>query len=252
MDNLIPVAGMFEWKEALPHNVTPENVQMFYWIYFAMTGLHALHMIIGLGILAWLIYHAWRGRYTPEYHAPVEITGLYWHFVDIVWIFSFPAALPARQALWVRDTEGFSNMSEHIVSKKVYFLYVRRAMIGTCSRYGGIPRPSTTCSRARTRSSPCHIERFKATSSYSIFMHVRYSSRLTWVIVIAGFSGWESVRPQLQRLLDETATVRATGGPSRTRQVAGGGNSAPGRKREQASDVLILKPVLLFSDCETA
>jgi cytochrome c oxidase subunit 3 len=92
-DHLIPVAGMFDWDEKaspLPANTTEQQVQMFYWIYFAMTGLHALHMIIGIGILAWLVYHAWRGRYSPEYHAPVEISGLYWHFVDIVWIFLFP------------------------------------------------------------------------------------------------------------------------------------------------------------------
>jgi cytochrome c oxidase subunit 3 len=63
---------------------------MFYWIYFAMTGLHALHMIIGIGIMLFLIYYAYRGRYTPEYHSPVENSGLYWHFVDIVWIFLFP------------------------------------------------------------------------------------------------------------------------------------------------------------------
>ena len=84
--NLFPGAS-FEWKEAAGD---PNQVQMFYWIYFAMTGLHALHMIIGIGILAYLIFFAWKGRYTPEYHAPVEISGLYWHFVDIVWIFLFP------------------------------------------------------------------------------------------------------------------------------------------------------------------
>jgi cytochrome c oxidase subunit 3 len=91
-DHLIPAAGLFKWEnvEALPHGVTPENLQMFYWIYFAMTGLHALHMVIGLGILAYLVINAWRGRYSPEYHAPVELSGLYWHFVDIVWIFLFP------------------------------------------------------------------------------------------------------------------------------------------------------------------
>ena len=89
-DHLIPVAGMFQWEGELPHGVAPQHLQMFYWIYFAMTGLHALHMIIGLGIMTWLVYHAWRGRFTPEYHAPVEISGLYWHFVDIVWIFLFP------------------------------------------------------------------------------------------------------------------------------------------------------------------
>ena len=97
VDHLIPIPG-FQWEEKnIPHDVAPpnreafkRNVQMFYWIYFAMTGLHALHMIIGLGLLAFLVYFAWRGRYTPEYHAPVELTGLYWHFVDIVWIFLFP------------------------------------------------------------------------------------------------------------------------------------------------------------------
>ncbi len=55
-----------------------------------MTGLHALHMIIGLGIMAWLFWMSWSGRVGPSYHNPVEISGLYWHFVDIVWIFLFP------------------------------------------------------------------------------------------------------------------------------------------------------------------
>ncbi len=67
-----------------------ENVQMFYWIYFAMTGMHAIHMIIGVGLLSVILFFAARGRYDPEYHSPVEISGLYWHFVDIVWIFLFP------------------------------------------------------------------------------------------------------------------------------------------------------------------
>ncbi|MGI9037102.1 MAG: cytochrome c oxidase subunit 3 family protein [Pyrinomonadaceae bacterium] len=66
------------------------KVQIFFWIYFAMTGLHALHMIIGLGIMTWLLWKAWRYSFTPEYYAPVEMAGLYWHFVDIVWIFLFP------------------------------------------------------------------------------------------------------------------------------------------------------------------
>ena len=69
---------------------TVRNVEMFYWIYFAMTGMHAVHMIIGVGIMLVLLYAAWKGRYGPEYHAPVEISGLYWHFVDIIWIFLFP------------------------------------------------------------------------------------------------------------------------------------------------------------------
>jgi len=64
--------------------------ELFYSLYFAMTGLHALHMIIGIGILAVLMVQSAWGKFSGEYHAPVEMTGLYWHFVDIVWIFLFP------------------------------------------------------------------------------------------------------------------------------------------------------------------
>jgi cytochrome c oxidase subunit 3 len=67
-----------------------DKVQIFFWIYFVMTGLHAVHMIIGLGLLMWLTWKAWRGTYSADYYAPVEMSGLYWHFVDIVWIFLFP------------------------------------------------------------------------------------------------------------------------------------------------------------------
>jgi cytochrome c oxidase subunit III len=66
------------------------RVQSFFWIYFAMTGMHALHMIIGLGLLTWLLIDSLRSKFGPQYHAPVELVGLYWHFVDIVWIFLFP------------------------------------------------------------------------------------------------------------------------------------------------------------------
>ena len=65
-----------------------------------MTGLHALHMIIGLGIMAVMLWLSWRGTITAEYYAPIEISGLYWHFVDIVWIFLFPLLyLIGRHAL---------------------------------------------------------------------------------------------------------------------------------------------------------
>ncbi len=74
----------------LPPSVPVGNVELFYWIYFAMTGMHALHMIIGLGIMTVILIMAWRRKFSPEYHAPVEIAGLYWHFVDIIWIFLFP------------------------------------------------------------------------------------------------------------------------------------------------------------------
>jgi cytochrome c oxidase subunit III len=67
-----------------------DKVRIFFWIYFVMTGLHALHMVVGLGLMAWLLYKAWRGTFSADYYSPVEISGLYWHFVDIVWIFLFP------------------------------------------------------------------------------------------------------------------------------------------------------------------
>jgi len=66
------------------------EVQILFCLYFAMTGMHAVHMIVGLGIMAWLYLTARRGAYSSEYFNPVEISGLYWHFVDIVWIFLFP------------------------------------------------------------------------------------------------------------------------------------------------------------------
>ena len=66
------------------------QAQIFFSLYFAMTGLHALHMIIGLGIMSVMLYMSVRGIITPEYHIPIEVSGLYWHFVDIVWIFLFP------------------------------------------------------------------------------------------------------------------------------------------------------------------
>jgi cytochrome c oxidase subunit 3 len=68
----------------------PEQAEVFFSLYFAMTGLHALHMIVGVGLLSYLLVPSWRGRFTAEWHNPLECIGLYWHFVDIVWIFLFP------------------------------------------------------------------------------------------------------------------------------------------------------------------
>jgi len=66
------------------------HTQLFFSLYFIMTGLHATHMIVGIGILAVLIVYSWRGKFDSEYFNPLEMTGLYWHFVDIIWIFLFP------------------------------------------------------------------------------------------------------------------------------------------------------------------
>jgi cytochrome c oxidase subunit III len=98
-----------EYKDKFDHNLVPgphfaegakgalhlegreaRQAQIFYSLYFAMTGLHALHMIVGIPILLGLAWFARQGRYSAAWHTPVEMTGLYWHFVDIVWIFLFP------------------------------------------------------------------------------------------------------------------------------------------------------------------
>jgi cytochrome c oxidase subunit 3 len=64
--------------------------QLFFSLYFTMTGLHALHMIIGEGLMLFLLWHAYKGTYGATYYTPVDIGGLYWHFVDIIWIYLFP------------------------------------------------------------------------------------------------------------------------------------------------------------------
>jgi cytochrome c oxidase subunit III len=66
------------------------QAEIFFSFYFAMTGMHAVHMIIGIGLLTVLVLQARQGRFSAAYHTPVELAGLYWHFVDIVWIFLFP------------------------------------------------------------------------------------------------------------------------------------------------------------------
>ena len=83
-EHLVP-GSTFEYTDPLAH-----AAEIFFSFYFAMTGMHALHMIIGLGLLTVLIVKAGRGRFSSVYNTPVELVGLYWHFVDIVWIFLFP------------------------------------------------------------------------------------------------------------------------------------------------------------------
>jgi cytochrome c oxidase subunit 3 len=70
-------------------DLTP-GIQLFMVFYFGLTGLHALHMVIGAGLLLWMMWRSHRGDFGEEYYGPVEVMGLYWHFVDIVWIFLFP------------------------------------------------------------------------------------------------------------------------------------------------------------------
>jgi cytochrome c oxidase subunit III len=83
-EHLVP-GSSFQYEGALA-----KHAEIFFSFYFAMTGMHAMHMVIGIGLLSALIFQARRGRFSELYHTPIELTGLYWHFVDIVWIFLFP------------------------------------------------------------------------------------------------------------------------------------------------------------------
>ncbi|MGE3275717.1 MAG: cytochrome c oxidase subunit 3 family protein [Vicinamibacterales bacterium] len=84
--HLFPGAG-FEWPG---EGAVAGQVQIFFTLYYVMTGLHALHMVIGVSVMAVLFVMARRGRFDATYHTPLEVSGLYWHFVDIIWIFLFP------------------------------------------------------------------------------------------------------------------------------------------------------------------
>jgi cytochrome c oxidase subunit 3 len=95
------VVKYFEYAEKFEHHLVPgphfdmslplaNQQQLFFSIYFMLTGVHALHMVVGIGIMLVILAMAWRGRFSPAWYTPVEVSGLYWHFVDIVWIFLFP------------------------------------------------------------------------------------------------------------------------------------------------------------------
>jgi cytochrome c oxidase subunit III len=66
------------------------NPHIFFSIYFMMTGLHGIHVIVGMGIISWMLLKTMKNTFSPEYYTPLEMTGLYWHLVDMIWIFLFP------------------------------------------------------------------------------------------------------------------------------------------------------------------
>lgn len=90
----------YEYMGKWEHGLFPANwfyqapdagqQRIFFSLYFAMTGLHATHMVIGMGIMVYVVIQALKGAYSSRWFTPVEILGLYWHFVDLVWIFLFP------------------------------------------------------------------------------------------------------------------------------------------------------------------
>ena len=91
----ILLAGVFlcvkyvEYTEKLHHGLFP-GTNIFFSLYYMMTGIHGIHVLIGMGVLAYVVALARRGRLSEEYYTPAEMAGLYWHFVDLVWIYLFP------------------------------------------------------------------------------------------------------------------------------------------------------------------
>lgn len=82
-----PIPGMVpatERQRSMPGS------EIYFSLYFAMTGMHALHMIVGIGVMIWLLFYCFQGRFDATYYTPIENFGLYWHFVDIIWIYLFP------------------------------------------------------------------------------------------------------------------------------------------------------------------
>lgn len=68
----------------------PDQTHIFFGIYFLMTGLHGFHVVVGIGILVWLLLRTIKGDFSSQYYMPLELGGLYWHLVDVIWIFLFP------------------------------------------------------------------------------------------------------------------------------------------------------------------
>ena len=101
LGNVFLAVKAVEYRDKFAHHLVPgysfqfeghgdPAIQMFYNFYFVMTGMHAAHMVIGAGLLIYFMVKAKQNTYHTEYYGPIEIMGLYWHFVDIVWIFLFP------------------------------------------------------------------------------------------------------------------------------------------------------------------
>ena len=68
----------------------PKDAHVFFSLYFMMTGLHGFHVVIGIGLMFWIWLRNQRGEFSPEFYTPVELVGLYWHLVDLIWIYLFP------------------------------------------------------------------------------------------------------------------------------------------------------------------
>jgi cytochrome c oxidase subunit III len=95
------VIKYFEYSEKFHHGLLPgahftntelkdPKTPLFFSLYFMMTGLHGIHVLIGMGLISWLLRRTVRGDFSPHFYTPIELIGFYWHFVDLVWIYLFP------------------------------------------------------------------------------------------------------------------------------------------------------------------
>jgi len=98
------VVKYFEYSEKIEHGWLPgrfftdphgilinvERPNLFFSIYWTATGLHGFHVLVGLGLILWIMKGGARGRFHANYYLPVDLVGLYWHLVDLIWIFLFP------------------------------------------------------------------------------------------------------------------------------------------------------------------
>lgn len=85
--------GSWFKPEALAHQIelgAPQNIPLYTSFYFMMSGLHALHVLFGMGAIFWVLLRTRKGEFGPHYYTPVENVGLFWHLVDLVWIYLFP------------------------------------------------------------------------------------------------------------------------------------------------------------------
>ncbi len=82
--------GIFPGEFYTYEGVDHPQANIFFSLYYMMTGLHGIHVVIGIGLMIWLVLRARKNHFDSEYYTPIEITGLYWHLVDIIWIFLFP------------------------------------------------------------------------------------------------------------------------------------------------------------------
>ena len=162
-----------------------DQVQLFISLYFGLTGLHALHMVIGFVLLAVIAWMAHKDRFSPEWYTPVEMSGLYWHFVDIVWIFLFPLLYLVDRAQRRRQDQHHVRTSH---PRATYFTVFGTLMVLT----------AVTVAAAFTNLGVLNfpvalgIAITKATLVILFFMHAKYSSKLTKLLWCRACSSWRA------------------------------------------------------------